>query len=136
MRRRIRFATEPLAGRAEAGEGAAPRRLRGELVTTLEGGALTVVGLTPFGTRAFVARQRGAVVRLEAGIARSMGIEPYHLLDALNRALWQPEPDAPGDEARVVHEGEAIEVQSAACGYRTRLLVVDQEPLQTALPGG
>lgn len=113
---RLRFAT----GSIDSADGEA--QLRGELVTSALDGELTVIGLTPFGTRAFTATQVGERLRLDAGIARRLGLEPYHLLDALHRGLWS---EAAADMGAVRGRGdEPIEVVSTACGYRTRLLVL------------
>ena len=109
---RLRFATRAF----DAAEGSP--QLRGELVTSAQRGELTVIGLTPFGTRAFTATQRGTKLQLDAGIARRLGLEPHHLLDALHRGLWGEASQTPRTS------GEAIEVASEACGYRTRLLVL------------
>lgn len=125
----IRFATQPLS--AAPGE----QRVRGEIVTSAARGELTIVGLTPFGTRAFSAVQKGRRVRLDAGISRRLGLEPYYLMDALHRGVWPSLPA--GSDARVRSgEGGSIDVESRACGYRTRLLVLPKGAPASGAPVG
>ena len=52
------------------------------------GDALTLVGFTPFGTRAFAIRQVGSELHVDDFVGRRMGVEPIWLADALHRAYF------------------------------------------------
>jgi len=55
-------------------------------------GTLTMVGFTPFGTRAFAIRQVGSELHVDDFVGRRMGVEPIWLADALHRALLVTPP--------------------------------------------
>lgn len=70
-----------------------------EAVIQLHGGKLTVLGLTPFGTKAFVLTQTGTDVEFQSLIDREIPFPPEYMLQDIHRAwLWHarlPWGDAP-----------------------------------------
>jgi hypothetical protein len=91
-----------------------------EAVMQLRDGTLTVLGLTPFGTKAFVLTQTGTEVTFELLIDRDMPFPPEYMLQDIHRAwLWQarlpwgagpaPEDEAPTTEVA----GERVSEQWA-----------------------
>lgn len=79
------------------------REFKFEAVLQLRNGTLTVLGLTPFGTKAFVLAQTGTEVRFEALIDREMPFPPEYMLQDIHRAwFWHarlPWADTPPSEA-------------------------------------
>lgn len=76
-------ARQQLSGRS--GEQA----FRFEAAIQLRGGTLTVLGLTPMGTKAFVLEQQGTEVRFEALIERELPFPPEYILQDIHRTwLW------------------------------------------------
>ena len=79
------------------------REFKFEAVLQLRDGTLTVLGLTPFGTKAFVLEQTGTEVRFEALIDREMPFPPEYMLQDIHRAwFWHarlPWGDRPPAEA-------------------------------------
>lgn len=73
-----------------------------DAVLQLHEGTLTVLGLTPFGTKAFVLTQTGAEVEFQALIEREIPFPPEYMMQDVHRAwLWHarlPWGDAPPDE--------------------------------------
>jgi hypothetical protein len=60
-----------------------------EAVIQLHGGKLTVLGLTPFGTKAFVLTQTGTEVEFQSLIDREIPFPPEYMLQDIHRAwLW------------------------------------------------
>jgi hypothetical protein len=77
------MARQKLAGRF--GE----QEFRFEAVLQLHGGKLTVLGLTPFGTKAFVLVQTGTEVEFTPLIDREIPFPPEYMLQDIHRAwLW------------------------------------------------
>lgn len=74
-----------------------------EAVLQLHGGKLTVLGLTPFGTKAFVLTQTGTEVAFERLIDREIPFPPEYILQDIHRVwLWHaqlPWGDAPPTQA-------------------------------------
>jgi hypothetical protein len=60
-----------------------------DVVLQLAGGKLTIVGLTPFGTRAFVLEQSGTDVKVEKFIDREMPFDPRYVLDDVHRVFFR-----------------------------------------------
>jgi len=63
-----------------------------DCVLQLKDGKLTVLGLTPFGTRAFVIEQRGREVKLEKFIDREVPIDPTDVLADIHRVFFRGLP--------------------------------------------
>jgi hypothetical protein len=74
-----------------------------DVVVQLAQGKLTLVGLTPFGSRAFVLEQTGTATRFEKFIDREIPFDPSYVLNDVHRVFFRglvgPLPDG-------VHVGE------------------------------
>jgi len=77
-----------------------------DCVVQLADDKLTVVGLTPFGTRAFVVEQSGTDVRFEKLIDREVPFDPTDVLADIHRVFFRGLP-TPGDAplSDGTHEG-------------------------------
>jgi hypothetical protein len=82
-----------------------------ECVVQLKDKKLTVLGLTPFGTRAFVIEQTGTQVRFEKFIDRDLPVQPEAVLYDIHRVFFRglPRPDSDGvreqqDQSEMVRE--------------------------------
>lgn len=84
------------------------REIGGEVVVQKQGDALMLVGLTPFGTKAFVARQQGAEERVEVFAPEGkLPFPPRFMLLDVHRVQFLGLPGAPlGDGT---HQGEVGE---------------------------
>lgn len=60
-----------------------------DCVVQLSEGKLTVIGLTPFRTRAFVVEQRGMDVRYQKYMLRDVPFEPVHVLYDIHRVFFR-----------------------------------------------
>lgn len=81
------------------------REIGGEVVLQKQGDALTLVGLTPFATKAFVARQQGADVQVEVFAPEGkLPFPPRFMLLDVHRVQFLGLPGAPLADGR--HEGE------------------------------
>lgn len=109
-----------------------------EAVLQLHGGTLTVLGLTPFGTKAFVLKQTGTAVEFEPLIDREMPFPPEYMLQDIHRAwLWHvrlPWGDArpaqlDGSEASFEVAGERVIERWGNDGLMSRSFVrLDGQP--------
>jgi hypothetical protein len=82
-----------------------------DCVVQLQDGKLTVVGLTPFGSRAFVIQQTGVEVKFEKYIDRDLPVEPEAVLYDIHRVFFRQLPPRTSDgvsegqdEMDLVHE--------------------------------
>lgn len=77
---------------------------RFEAVMQLREGVLTVLGLTPFGSKAFVLTQRGSEVEFQAFVDRELPFPPEYILQDIHRTwFWHarlPWGDRPPSEER------------------------------------
>jgi hypothetical protein len=67
-----------------------------ECVVQLSKGKLTVLGLTPFGTRAFSIEQVGTDVHFEQYVERDIPFDPVHVLYDLHRVFFRRLRAVPG----------------------------------------
>jgi hypothetical protein len=77
---------------------------------------LTVIGLTPFGTRAFSIRQRGSEVSVESHLPGAWPFPPRYVLLDIHRSYFVPIPKNPPREGRreIPHgDGSILESWSA-----------------------
>lgn len=84
-----------------------------EAVLQSHGGELTLIGLTPFGTRAFVLRQRGTQVSFDVQVEQAlerMPFPPRYVLLDVHRTFFIGVPGAPLADGEHTHEraGEVI----------------------------
>jgi hypothetical protein len=106
-----------------------------EAVMQLHKGTLTVLGLTPFGTKAFVLTQTGTEVEFTPLIDREIPFPPEYMLQDIHRAwLWHarlPWGDAPPSESAPSVEvaGERVTEQWSENGLVRRSFVrLDGQP--------
>jgi hypothetical protein len=88
-----------------------------ELVLQKKGPSLVLVGLAPWGAKAFAVTQIGVRTFPEAFLP-DLPVPPENVLRDLHRAHFLAS-EAPGFEGRVIERGRdgAIHVKSAGCGY-------------------
>ena len=67
-----------------------------DVVVQLAEGKLTLIGLTPVGTRAFVLTQAGTEVKLDKYIDRELPFDPRYVLDDVHRVFFRRLPNAQG----------------------------------------
>lgn len=67
-----------------------------DCVVQLSKGKLTVLGLTPFGTRAFSIEQVGTEVKFEQYVERDIPFDPVNVLYDLHRVFFRHLRDTPG----------------------------------------
>jgi hypothetical protein len=80
-----------------------------DVIVQSRDGVLTLVGFTPFGTRAFALTQRGIQFELNDVAGRHLGVNPVWILDALHRSRFILPPPGEHDEIqRWERDGEAI----------------------------
>ena len=79
------------------------REITLDCVVQLVEGTLTIVGLTPFGTRAFVIEQRGTAVRFEKFVDRDIPFDPANVLYDLHRVFFR---GLKGPLSDGTHEGQ------------------------------
>jgi hypothetical protein len=80
-----------------------------DVVVQLAQGKLTLVGLTPFGTRAFVLEQQGTAIKLEKFIDRELPFDPRYVLDDVHRVFFRKVPGAQGSgEFSAEDHGERV----------------------------
>lgn len=80
-----------------------------EGVLQLSGEELLLVGLTPFGTKAFVVRQKGQHVELETFTDQPLPFQPRDILLDIHRTLFLTVPGAPQDgTVETTRDGERI----------------------------
>lgn len=89
-------------------------------------GKLTVLGLTPFGTKAFVLTQTGSEVEFEALLDREMPFPPEYILQDIHRTLlwgarlpWGAEGPE-GGEGSVEVAGERVTERWSEAGLEQR----------------
>jgi hypothetical protein len=68
-----------------------------DCVVQLQNGKLTVVGLTPFGTRAFVIEQTGLEVRFQKFVDRDLPVEAETVLYDIHRVFFRTLPPRQSD---------------------------------------
>jgi hypothetical protein len=93
-----------------------------ETIASLEGEALVVVGLAPYGIRLFAIRQRGGEAEILDDRSASAAAAPVWAMDALHRSLWIQAPDTVGRGRDVSWEraGETVRDRVAEDGRRNR----------------
>jgi hypothetical protein len=80
-----------------------------DVVVQLAQGKLTLVGLTPFGTRAFVLEQHGTAIKLEKFIDRELPFDPRYVLDDVHRVFFRKVLGAQGSgEFSAEDNGERV----------------------------
>ncbi len=82
-----------------------------DVVVQLAGGRLTLVGLTPFGSRAFVMTQVGTEILFEKFIDRELPFDPSYVLNDVHRVFFRglPGPKADGEYSEESHDERVTE---------------------------
>lgn len=85
-------------------------------------GTFTLLGLTPFGTRAFLMQQRGTEVEFTSFVPRDLPFPPRYMLLDVHRALFIGLPSAPLPDGphTGIRDGEEIRELWAAGRLRER----------------
>lgn len=65
------------------------REVDAQVVLQWQGGVLRLVGLAPFGARAFTVEQRGREVHVESTLGRDLPFDPRHVLVDIHRVLFR-----------------------------------------------
>lgn len=86
------------------------REIHGQVVLQKRGAELTLIGMTPFGSKAFVILQDANGVRSQTIMAGALPFPPEFMLLDVHRALFMGLSEGPGadGERRGKREGEAI----------------------------
>lgn len=71
-------------------------------------GVLRLVGLAPFGARAFVVEQRGADVRVENSLGRELPFDPRHVLVDIHHVLFEGFGSTQPDGEHELRDGDAL----------------------------
>jgi len=81
------------------------RKVSIDCVVQLDKGKLSIIGLTPFSTRAFVIEQEGTEVRLQKFVDRDVPFEPESVLYDLHRVFFRglAQPQTNGTHEGVDH---------------------------------
>jgi hypothetical protein len=111
------------------------REIGGEVVLQKQGDALTLVGLTPFATKAFVATQKGAEVKVEVFAPEGkLPFPPRFMLLDVHRVQFLGLPGAPladGTHRGEVGEETVTEVWQGGALLERRFERKDGEPAGT-----
>jgi hypothetical protein len=111
------------------------REIGGEVVLQKQGDALTLVGLTPFGTKAFVARQKGAEETIEVMAPEGkLPFPPHFMLLDVHRVQFLGLPGAPladGTHAGELGEERVTEVWQGGALLERRFERKDGKPAGT-----
>lgn len=92
-----------------------------DAVVQVQGGVVTVVGLTPFGTRAFSIVQRGRAIEFESFTDEPLPFPPEFILLDVHRTFFvTPAGEAPSDGERRSERGGEEVVESYSEGRLVR----------------
>lgn len=110
-----------------------PREVHGEVVVQKQGAALTLIGLTPFGSKAFVIQQDADGVRSKEVLPGSLPFPAEFMLLDVHRSLFMGLPGAGADgERRGERAGEVItETWQAGKLLRRTFRRLDRRPRGT-----
>ncbi len=100
-----------------------------ELVAQKRGDVLVLVGLDAFGAKLFAVTQRGTEISVERPRGR-LPLPPTDLLRDFQRARLAAEGATPEPGVRLERPqpGE-VTIEHERCGYRTRLVTLEEAPL-------
>jgi hypothetical protein len=100
------------------------------VVVQLADGKLTLVGLTPFGSRAFVLVQDGTQTHFQKFIDRELPFDPNYVLNDVHRVFFRglPGPLADGEHSAEQHGERVSERWQAGVLQERRFERLDGEP--------
>lgn len=86
------------------------RELSFDAVLQKQGDTLTLVGITPFGSRAFVMQQRGTEVTFTSSLPMELPFPPRYMLQDIHRTFFVSlgRPPAPTGERVEARDGEEV----------------------------
>lgn len=84
------------------------REIEAHVVLQWHEGVLRLVGLAPFGARAFVVEQRGSDVRVENSLGRELPFDPRHVLVDIHRVLFSGFSSAQPDGEHTLRAPDAL----------------------------
>ena len=95
-----------------------------EVIVQSRCGELTIIGLAPFGSRAFTLIQRGSALEAELQLPGAWPFPPENIALDVHRALLVPLPaePPPGGERELLYGGERVRERWAQGLLRERLL--------------
>lgn len=98
-----------------------PRKMAFQAVVQKKGNVMTLIGLGPAGSKAFVLTQTGKELDFRSSMPRSLPFPPRFILIDIQRA-WLPlgEASAPGDGERVLPLSDEKGLEVRAQGRRVR----------------
>jgi hypothetical protein len=86
----------------------AEREIEAHVVLQWHEGVLRLVGLAPFGARAFVVEQRGSDVRVENSLGRELPFDPRHVLIDVHRVLFSGFASVQPDGEHALHVADGV----------------------------
>jgi len=121
------------------------RDVDAQVVLQWNEGALRLIGLAPFGARAFVVEQRGAEVHVESSLGRDLPFDPKHVLIDIHRVLFrgalsgQPDGQHQRDDAgeHIVERwagGRLVERRITAAGEKPVVIQFSAAPAPVLAP--
>lgn len=84
------------------------KRVELECVLQVSQNELTVIGMTPFGTKAFLLSQKGLTYHFEKYVDRELPFDPAHILDDVHRVFFRALPPGAGDVRTGILQGEQV----------------------------
>lgn len=107
------------------------------LVVQKTGPKLVLLGLTPFGAKAFSVVQIGTQTWPESYLGPATVVPPENVLRDLHRALFLVVDDPALDPRAVSRDAEGnVHIAAKDCGYESVLAPVSATPLPAAKPPG
>ena len=105
------------------------------LVIQKTGPKLVLLGLTPFGAKAFSVVQIGAQTWSESYLGPALAVPPENVLRDVHRALFLTVEDPALEPRTVSRDAEgAVHVDARTCGYVAVLAPISATPLPAAKP--
>jgi hypothetical protein len=86
----------------------AEREIEAHVVLQWHEGVLRLVGLAPFGARAFVVEQHGSDVRVENSLGRELPFDPRHVLVDIHRVLFSGFTNVQPDGEHVLRAADGV----------------------------
>ncbi|MFT3921055.1 MAG: DUF3261 domain-containing protein [Myxococcales bacterium] len=101
-----------------------------DVVVQLANGKLTLVGLTPFGSRAFVLEQVGEQTHFEKFVDREIPFDPKYVLNDVHRVFFRglPSPQPDGVHSEEQHGEKVTETWRGGLLVERRFERLDGEP--------